>query len=112
MQICCVSPQEQIAEDAIRGALARGEQNSEALRERKGKPIDLDAYFNTPPELRMAFSMLKGGEIVPEELELLKEITSSGSSAARARTDSRALSQSGVKYIGGPCISGVCIIAA
>ena len=44
------------------------------MRERKGKPIDLDAYFNTPPELRMAFSMFKGGDIAPEELELLKEM--------------------------------------
>lgn len=69
-----VSPQEQIAEGAIRAALARGEENSEALREKKGKPIDLDAYFNTPPELRMAFSMLKGADLAPEELELLKEI--------------------------------------
>jgi len=69
-----VSPQEQIAEDAIRAALARGEDKSEPLRERRGKPIDLDAYFATPPELRMAFSMLKGADVAPEELELLKEI--------------------------------------
>ena len=69
-----MSPQELIAETEIRAALARGEQNSEALRERKGKLIDLDAYFATPSELRMAFSMLRGGEVVPEELEMLKEI--------------------------------------
>ena len=69
-----VSPQELIAETEIRAALARGEQNSEALRDLKGKPIALDAYFATPPELRMAFSMLKGAEVVPEELEMLKEI--------------------------------------
>ena len=69
-----MSPQEQIAEDAIRGALARGAEKSEELRERHGKAIDLDAYFNTPPELRMAFSILKGANVAPEELELLKEI--------------------------------------
>ena len=63
-----------MAEAEIRAALARGEENSEALRERRGKPIDLDAYFATPPELRMAFSMLKGADVAPEELELLKEI--------------------------------------
>ena len=74
VQLYGVSPQEQMADDAIRAALARGEENSGALRERRGKPIDLDAYFNTPPELRMAFSMLKEGNEVPEELELLKEI--------------------------------------
>ena len=74
MQIWDVSPQEQIAEDAIRAALARGEEKSKELQDRKGKPIDLDAYFATPPELRMAFSMLKGADVAPEELELLKEI--------------------------------------
>jgi Domain of unknown function (DUF1992) len=74
VQNCGVSPQELIAETEIRAALARGEEKSDALRERKGRPIDLDAYFATPPELRMAFAVLKGGEILPEELELLKEI--------------------------------------
>jgi hypothetical protein len=69
-----VTPQEQIAEAEILGFLARGGENSAALRERNGKPIDLDAYFATPPDVRMAFSMLKGAEVVPEELELLKEI--------------------------------------
>ncbi len=69
-----VSPQELIAETEILAALTRGEENSASLRERKGKPIDLDAYFATPPDVRMAFSMLKGVELVPEELELLKEI--------------------------------------
>ena len=69
-----MSPQELLAETEILAALARGEENSASLRERKGKPIDLDAYFATPPDVRMAFSMLKGVELLPEELELLKEI--------------------------------------
>lgn len=69
-----VSPQELIAEGEILAALARGDENSESVRERRGKPIDLDAYFATPPDVRMAFSMLKGVELIPEELELLKEI--------------------------------------
>jgi hypothetical protein len=69
-----VSPQELIAEAEILAALARGEENSESVRKQKGEPIDLEAYFATPPDVRMAFSMLKGVELVPEELELLKEI--------------------------------------
>jgi hypothetical protein len=73
-QILRVSPQEQIAEDAIRAALARGEEKSEELRDRRGKPIDLDAHFATPPELRMAFAMLKGADVAPVELEILKEV--------------------------------------
>lgn len=70
----CVTPQELIAEAEILAFLARGDDKSEHLREHKGKPLDLDAYFATPPDVRMAFSMLKGVELVPEELELLKEI--------------------------------------
>lgn len=40
----------------------------------KGKPIDLSAYFETPEDLRMAYSMLKGNNFVPEEVEILKDI--------------------------------------
>jgi hypothetical protein len=40
----------------------------------KGKPVDLSAYFETPEDLRMAYSMLKSNDFVPEEVELLKEI--------------------------------------
>ena len=40
----------------------------------KGKPLDLDAYFNTPEDLRMAYSILKSNEFVPEEVEIFREI--------------------------------------
>lgn len=40
----------------------------------KGKPIDLEAYFNTPEDLRMAFSLLKANEFVPHEVEIMREI--------------------------------------
>ena len=40
----------------------------------KGRPLDLDAYFATPEHLRMAYSFLKNADIIPEELELLKQI--------------------------------------
>lgn len=66
-----MSPQEQIADAKIREALERGE---DADLPGKGKPIDLDAYFATPEHLRMAFSVLRSAEVVPEELEILKEI--------------------------------------
>lgn len=57
----------------IKQAIARGEFDNLAG---KGKPLDLDAYFNTPEDLRMAFSMLKSNDFVPEEVEMLKEIES------------------------------------
>ena len=40
----------------------------------KGKPIDLSAYFETPEDLRMAYSILKSNNFVPEEVEMLREI--------------------------------------
>ena len=73
-QNSAVTPQELIAEAEILAFLARGEDHAQPLQEHKGKPIDLDVYFATPPDVRMAFSILKGAELVPEELELLKEI--------------------------------------
>ena len=40
----------------------------------KGKPIDLDAYFATPEDVRMGHSILKANNFVPEEVERLNEI--------------------------------------
>jgi hypothetical protein len=42
----------------------------------KGKPLDLDAYFATPEHLRMGYSILKSADIIPEEMELLRQIES------------------------------------
>lgn len=42
----------------------------------KGKPLDLEAYFQSPEELRMGHSMLKNAGFVPEEVQLLKDIES------------------------------------
>jgi hypothetical protein len=58
-------------ENMIKEAIARGEFDNLSGA---GKPLDLDAYFNTPEDLRMAFSMLKSNDFVPEEVEMLKEI--------------------------------------
>ena len=40
----------------------------------KGKPIDLRSYFETPEDLRIAYSMLRSNNFVPEEVEILKDI--------------------------------------
>ena len=42
--------------------------------EGKGKPLNLDAYFATPAELRVGYSVLKSQKFVPEEVDRLKEI--------------------------------------
>ena len=64
---------ESAIEKQIKEAMARGEFDNLAG---KGKPLDLEAYFNTPEDLRMAYSMLKSNDFVPEEVELMKEISS------------------------------------
>lgn len=63
---------EKLVEQQIRRAIEAGEFDN---LPGKGKPIDLRAYFETPEDLRMAYSILKSNNFVPEEVELLKEIT-------------------------------------
>jgi hypothetical protein len=62
---------EKFIEDQISKAMARGEFDNLPGR---GKPLDLDWYFRLPEDLRLAYSMLKEGNFVPEEAQLLKEI--------------------------------------
>ena len=64
---------ESAIEKQIKEAMARGEFDNLAG---KGKPLDLEAYFNTPEDLRMAYSILKSNDFVPEEVEIMKEISS------------------------------------
>lgn len=40
---------------------------------KKGR-IDLDDYFKTPEDWRMAYSILKSASCVPEEVELLRDV--------------------------------------
>lgn len=70
--------------------MARGEFDN--LKGR-GKPLDLNAYFNTPEDLRMAFAMLKSNDFVPEEVEMLNEIAKlkRKSLYVRTKTKRRAL---------------------
>ena len=62
---------ERIAESKIREAIARGEFDN---LEGKGKPIDQDAYFAAPEDVRLAYSMLRSNGFVPEEIELRREL--------------------------------------
>lgn len=59
-------------EARIREAMERGEF---ANLPGRGKPLDLSAYFETPEELRLAYSVLKNAGMVPEEINLLQEIS-------------------------------------
>jgi hypothetical protein len=64
---------DRIAELRIREALAEGKFDN---LPNSGQPLDLDEYFQTPAEWRLAYSMLKSAKCLPEEVELLNEIAS------------------------------------
>lgn len=64
---------DKLVEEKIREAMANGEFDNLSG---KGKPIDLDAYFATPEDVRIAYSILKSSGFVPEEAQLLKDVES------------------------------------
>jgi hypothetical protein len=62
-----------IAERKIQEAIRNGEFDNLLNR---GRPIDLDEDCLVPPELRMAYRVLKNSECIPPELEIRNEIIS------------------------------------
>jgi len=62
---------DKIVEAIIREAQERGDFDN---LPGKGKPIDLNAYFDMPEDVRNAYSLLKNAGMVPVEIELLQEI--------------------------------------
>jgi hypothetical protein len=62
-----------IAERKIQEAIRNGEFDNLPNR---GRPIDLDEDCLVPPELRMAYRVLKNSECIPPELEIRNEIIS------------------------------------
>jgi hypothetical protein len=62
---------EKIAEQKIREAMEAGEFND---LPNAGSPLNLDEYFSMPAHLRMAYSVLKSANCLPEEVALMKEI--------------------------------------
>ena len=62
---------ERIVEAMIKEAMERGEFDN---LPGKGKPIDLTEYFETPEDVRLANSVLKGAGMTSREVDLLKEI--------------------------------------
>lgn len=64
---------DKLVEEKIREAIANGEFDN---LPGKGKPLDLDAYFATPEDVRVTYSVLKSSGFIPEEAQLLKEVES------------------------------------
>jgi len=64
---------EKIAERKIQEAIRNGEFDNLLNR---GRPIDLDEDCLVPPELRMAYRVLRNSGCIPPELEIRNEIIS------------------------------------
>ena len=62
-----------MAEQKIQEAMAKGELNNLAY---EGKPVEIEDLSNIPEELRMTYRILKNAHILPEEMEIRKEIIS------------------------------------
>ncbi len=64
---------EKIADERIRQAMSRGEFDN---IEGKGKPLKLEDDSHLPPDIRMAYKILKNADCLPPEAQLRKEIYS------------------------------------
>ena len=65
-------PFSRIAENRIREAMAQGQfENLPGA----GQPLNLEEYFSTTEDLRMAYSILKSANCVPAGVELLNEVS-------------------------------------
>ncbi len=65
-------PFSRIAENRIRQAMAEGQfENLPGT----GQPLNLEEYFSTPEDLRLAYSILRNANCVPSEVELLNEVS-------------------------------------
>jgi hypothetical protein len=65
-------PFSHIAERRIREAMAQGHFDN---LPGAGQPLNLEEYFSTPEEVRMAYSILKNANCAPAEVQLLNEVS-------------------------------------
>jgi hypothetical protein len=62
---------DRIAERLIREAMSQGRFDN---LPNAGQPIDLEDYFKASEDMRAAYALLKGANLLPEEASLLKDI--------------------------------------
>lgn len=62
---------EKIAEEKIKEAMREGAFDD---LEGKGKPVEIEDWSAIPEDLRMSYKILKNAGMVPEEIQLLKDI--------------------------------------
>ncbi|WP_435920891.1 DnaJ family domain-containing protein [Paenibacillus sp. DYY-L-2] len=71
-----------IAEEKIREAIRRGELDN---LPGSGKPLPPDDLENVPKDLRLGFKLLKNAGLIPEEMQLRKDIVTLGDLLAVCR---------------------------
>ncbi len=92
---------DKLVEQKIREAQRAGEFDD---LEGAGRPVNLDAYFSTPEELRAGYAVLKNAGVLPEEAQLrremneLKERLDSCEDPQERERLTRELSQLALKY--------------
>jgi hypothetical protein len=77
---------DKVVEQIIQDAMARGEFDN---LPGKGKPLNHDAYFALPEDVRLGYAVLKNTGFVPEEVELLREINELKAQLAEGGDDER-----------------------
>lgn len=75
---------DQLAEERIRDAIAKGEFDD---LPGTGEPLELEDLSRVPEELRTSYLMLKNAGVLPEELVLRKELVSLQRMLAACRDD-------------------------
>ncbi|RMF68055.1 MAG: DUF1992 domain-containing protein [Calditrichaeota bacterium] len=78
---------EKIAEEKIREAIQNGELDD---LPGKGRPLDLDDYFRVPAHLRVAYHLLKNAGVLPQEVQLMREIAALKEEHRRTRDERKA----------------------
>lgn len=76
---------DKLVEQKIREAMEAGEFDG---LEGAGRPVNLDAYFSTPEELRAGYAVLRNAGVLPEEAAVLREINELGARLAASRDPS------------------------
>lgn len=75
---------DRLAEQKLRDAIAAGEFDELPGR---GAPLELEDLSRVPAELRASYLLLKGADVLPEEMQLKKEILRVGDLVAACEDD-------------------------
>ncbi|MET0650695.1 MAG: DUF1992 domain-containing protein [Pyrinomonadaceae bacterium] len=75
---------DKLVEQKIREAQEAGEFDN---LEGAGRPVNLEAYFNTPEELRAGYAVLKSAGVLPEEAAVLKELNETAARLEECRDE-------------------------